>query len=116
DIVGIPETDIIVETTLDRDIQAAAESAITKAVLTYGDQYKLSQGAAVVMGLDGSVVAMVGGRDYDLSEYNRATNALRSPGSSFKPLVYLSALEHGWAPNMTIVDEPIKGRYSPQNY
>lgn len=116
DVVGMPEGDIIVQTTLDRDVQAAAESAITKAVQTYGEQHKLSQGAAVVMGLDGSVVAMVGGRDYDLSEYNRATNSLRSPGSSFKPIVYLAALEHGWAPNMTIIDEPIKGKYSPQNY
>lgn len=116
-LTGIPEQDIVVETTLDKDIQAQAESAITKAVLTYGEKYKLSQGAAMVMSLDGAVVAMVGGRDYDLSEYNRATNALRSPGSSFKPIVYLSALEHGWNPNSTIVDEPITtGKYRPQNY
>lgn len=116
-VMGLPEEDIIVETTLDRDIQASAESAITKAVLTYGPTYKLSQGAAVVMGLDGSIVAMVGGRDYDLSEYNRVTNALRSPGSSFKPIVYLSALEHGWNPNSTIVDAPITiNGYTPKNY
>ncbi len=116
-VLGIPEEDIVVETTLDRDIQAKAEESITKAVLTYGSTYKLSQGAAVVMTLDGAIVAMVGGRDYDLSQYNRATNSLRSPGSSFKPIVYLTALEHGWSPNSTIVDEPItEGRYRPQNY
>lgn len=116
-VMGLPEEDIIVETTLDRDIQAAAESAVTKAVLTYGETYKLSQSAALVMGLDGSIVAMVGGRDYDISEYNRVTNSLRSPGSSFKPIVYLSALEHGWNPQSTIVDEPItEGKYRPQNY
>lgn len=116
-VMGLPEEDIIVETTLDRDIQASAESAITKAVLTYGENYKLSQGAAVVMTLDGAIVAMVGGRDYDISEYNRATNSLRSPGSSFKPIVYLAALEHGWNPNSLIVDEPItEGKYRPQNY
>jgi len=116
-VIGLPEEDIIVETTLDRDIQATAEAAVTKAVLTYGDTYKMSQGAALIMGLDGSVVAMVGGRDYGISEYNRATSALRSPGSSFKPIVYLSALEHGWNPDSLIVDEPIvDGKYRPQNY
>ncbi len=116
-VMGLPEEDIIVQTTLDRDIQATAERAITKAVLTYGPSYKLSQGAAVVLGLDGAIVAMVGGRDYDLSEYNRVTNALRSPGSSFKPIVYLSALEHGWNPNSTIMDAPISiNGYTPKNY
>lgn len=115
--IGIPEEDIIVETTMDKDIQSQAESAITKAVLTYGDSYKVSQGAAMFMALDGAVVALVGGRDYDVSEYNRVTNALRSPGSSFKPIVYLSALENGWNPSSTIMDEPITmGRYRPQNY
>ncbi len=115
--IGIPEEDIVVETTLDKDIQARAESSITNALQTYGEQYKVSQGAAMVMALDGAVVAMVGGRDYDLSEYNRVTHALRSPGSSFKPIVYLSALEHGWNPNSTIMDEPItQGKYRPQNY
>ena len=116
-IMGLPEKDIVVATTLDRDVQATAKAAITKAVLTYGESYKLSQGAAVFMTLDGAVVAMVGGRDYDLSEYNRATNALRSPGSSFKPIVYLSALEHGWNPQSTIMDAPISiNGYTPKNY
>lgn len=115
--IGVPEEDIIVQTTLDRDIQSSAEAAITKALLTYGESYKVSQGAALTMSLDGAIVAMVGGRDYDVSEYNRVTHALRSPGSSFKPIVYLSALEHGWNPNSTIVDEPItEGKYRPQNY
>jgi penicillin-binding protein 1A len=116
-VIGLPEEDIVVETTLDRDVQAKAEAAITKALLTYGDSYHVSQGASLVMSLDGAVVAMVGGRDYDLSEYNRVTNSLRSPGSSFKPIVYLAALEHGWNPNSTIMDAPISiGRYRPQNY
>ena len=98
-------------------MQAKAEAAITKAVLTYGDTYDLTQGAALFMSLDGAIVAMVGGRDYEVSEYNRVTHALRSPGSSFKPIVYLSALEHGWNPGSLIVDEPITdGRYRPQNY
>jgi len=116
-LVGVPSSDIVVQTTLDKDVQATAEASITKAVLTYGPNYHLSQGAAIVMGLDGSIIAMVGGRDYDLSEYNRVTNALRSPGSSFKPIVYLSALEHGWSPDSTIVDAPItEGSYHPGNF
>ncbi|PZO89090.1 MAG: penicillin-binding protein [Micavibrio aeruginosavorus] len=115
--IGIPEEDIIVETTLDKDIQARAESSITNALQTYGEQYKVTQGAAMIMALDGAVVAMVGGRDYDLSEYNRVTHALRSPGSSFKPIVYLAALEHGWNPNSTIMDSPITiNGYTPKNY
>jgi penicillin-binding protein 1A len=116
-LIGVPTSDIVVETTLDRDIQAAAEAAITKAVLSNAEAHNLSQGAALVIGLDGSIVSMVGGRDYDLSEYNRVTNSVRSPGSSFKPIVYLSALEHGWAPESLIVDEPItEGKYRPKNY
>lgn len=116
-VIGVPEQDIIVQTTLDADIQASAEAAINKAIQTYGEQYHVEQGASLIMGLDGSIVAMVGGRDYGLSEYNRVTHALRSPGSSFKPFVYLAALEYGWSPNSLIVDEPItEGKYRPQNY
>lgn len=116
-LIGVPTGDITVETTLDRDIQAASEAAITKALVTNAEKYHMSQGAALVMGLDGAIVSMVGGRDYDVSEYNRVTNSLRSPGSSFKPFVYLAALEHGWAPESMIVDEPItEGKYRPKNY
>jgi penicillin-binding protein 1A len=116
-LIGLPEADIIVQTTLDKDIQASAEASITKSLLAYGEKNKVSQGAALVMSLDGAIVAMVGGRDYDLSEYNRVTNAMRSPGSSFKPIVYLSALENGWSPMSTIMDEPIAtGKYRPSNY
>lgn len=117
DLVGIPESDVVVETTLDRDVQAAAETSIAKAITAYAEKNKVSQGAAIVLGLDGSIVAMVGGRDYDVSEYNRTTRSLRSPGSAFKPIVYLSALEHGWSPESTIMDAPITdGKYRPKNY
>ena len=117
DLIGVPENDIIVETTLDRDVQASAESAIIKTIEDNNKDRDVSQGAAVVMSLDGAIVAMVGDKDYGQSEYNRATNALRSPGSSFKPLVYLSALEHGWNPNSVITDAPISiNGYKPQNY
>ena len=117
DLVGPVEKDLIIETTLDPDIQKEAEQAITKALLAKGDQYHVGQGAAVVLRLDGAVMAMVGGRDYGMSEFNRATNALRPPGSSFKPVVYLAALENGWRINDVVVDEPITtGRYRPANY
>ncbi len=116
DLVGVSEKDLIVETTLNRAVQQTTEAAITKALLAAANEHA-TQGAAVVMQLDGAVVAMVGGRDYGASEFNRATDALRPPGSSFKPIVYLTALEHGWTPNTLIMDEPItSGRYRPQNY
>lgn len=117
DLIGPMEKDLIVETTLDADIQKESEEAITKGILKYGEERHIGQGAAVVLRLDGAIVAMVGGRDYMMSEFNRATNSLRSPGSSFKPIVYLTALENGWNITDTIIDEPItQGRYRPQNY
>lgn len=117
DLIGPVEKDLIIETTLDADIQKEAEEAITKGILRYGAERHISQGAAVVIRLDGAIAAMVGGRDYMMSEYNRATNSLRSPGSSFKPIVYLTALEQGWNIDDTIIDEPIvTGKYRPQNY
>lgn len=116
DLVGMADQDLIVETTLNRTIQEKTEAAVTKYLLAASDQ-NATQAAAVIMGLDGSVVALVGGRDYGTSEFNRATEALRAPGSSFKPLVYLAALEHGYAPDTMVVDEPItEGRYRPRNY
>ncbi len=116
DLVGVTEKDLIVETTLNRAVQQTTESAITKALLAASNE-NATQGAAVIMQLDGAVVAMVGGRDYATSEFNRATDALRPPGSSFKPIVYLAALEYGFTPDTIVMDEPITtGRYRPKNY
>ncbi len=116
DLIGTPDRDVVIETTLDVDVQNAAEAALTKGLLANADK-NVSQGAVVVLRLDGAVTAMVGGRDYGMSEFNRATHALRSPGSSFKPVVYLTALEMGWRPSDLIVDEPMtEGKYRPQNY
>ncbi len=117
DLIGTVEQDVIVYTTLDKDIQKASEQAITKGILKYGTSNKVTQGAAVILRLDGGIVAMVGGRDYEMSEYNRVTHALRSPGSSFKPFVYMAALEAGLTPDSLVIDEPRSyGRYTPQNY
>ena len=88
--------DIVVATTLDPRMQAEAEAAVHRYARARRRQSRWSsEGALVAMSPDGAVRAMVGGRDYADSQFNRATQALRQPGSSFKPFVYLAALEHG---------------------
>lgn len=117
DLIGEISEDITVETTLDKDIQRELEESITKAILRHGPEKEVEQGAGVVMRLDGAVVAMMGGRDYGMTEFNRVTDSLRPPGSSFKPIVYLTAIEQGWNINNVIIDEPRNyGRYRPRNY
>jgi penicillin-binding protein 1A len=83
----------------------------------YGREYHAKQGAAVLMDIDGSVRAMVGGRDYSESQFNRATDAARQPGSSFKPYVYATALMNGFKPTSVVVDSPVCiGNWCPKNY
>jgi penicillin-binding protein 1A len=90
---------------------------INEAVDRQGPAYRATQGAAVTMTPDGAIKAIVGGRDYELSQFNRATDALRQPGSSFKPFVYLTALIHGYTPKTIVVDGPVwVGNWSPKNY
>lgn len=108
----LPETaePIEVWTTLDIGMQRAATAAIE--ANTPGS----AQGALVSMDRDGAVLALVGGRDYVESNYNRATNALRQPGSAWKLFVYLAALEAGYTPEDTVVDEPVTiAGWSPRN-
>lgn len=103
-----------VRTTLDPRIQAAAERALRENLPGQADPPV--QGAAVVLGMDGSVKAMAGGRDYTASSYNRALLAQRQPGSAFKLFVYVAALEAGYRPEDLVVDEPVTiGRWSPKN-
>ena len=117
DLIGTVDQDITVETMLDKDIQNEMEESITKAILRYGPDRHVEQAAGVVMRLDGAIVALMGGRDYGMSEFNRVTDSLRPPGSSFKPIVYLAAIENGWNINNVIVDEPLNyGRYRPRNF
>jgi penicillin-binding protein 1A len=116
-LIEQPETDITVETTLDPDVQKVVGATITEFVEKNGEHAKFTQGAAVVLRADGSVVAMTGGKDYNESEFNRATSALRPPGSSFKPIVYLTALENGMTLGSVIHDAPISiAGYRPQNF
>jgi penicillin-binding protein 1A len=108
---------LTVKTTADTNIQRTAEAAIESSLRQHGQRYGAEQGAMVVMDLDGAVRAMVGGRDYGESQFNRATDALRQPGSSFKPFTYLTAMMNGYTPQSVVVDAPITiGNWSPKNY
>ncbi len=108
---------IIIETTIDPVIQANAEASLRKRLTDNGKKMGVAQGAIVVLDTKGAVKAMVGGRSYKRSQYNRATSAKRQPGSTFKPFVYLSALERGLNPEDIEIDEPVRiGNWSPENY
>ncbi|MHC5306692.1 transglycosylase domain-containing protein [Bartonella sp. LJL80] len=112
----LPSHNLVVRTTLDLGIQKAAEESIEYHLRQYGPQYKATQAAAVIIDNDGSVRAIVGGRDYGESQFNRATQGGRQPGSSFKPYVYAVAMEHGLTPKTIISDAPINwGGWSPKN-
>lgn len=115
--VGSGHGDVIVRTTLDLKMQRAAEQRLETLLATAGPSANVRQGALVAMSPDGAVRALVGGRDYDSSEFNRAIQAQRQPGSAFKPFVYLAGLEAGWTPDTLIEDAPIQiGTWSPGNY
>jgi len=104
-------------TTVDIGLQKAAEESIQNILRQHGRARRTKQGALVSMEKDGAVRALVGGRDYGESQFNRATHAYRQPGSSFKPYVYLTALENGYTPDTTVVDGYVQcGRWSPRNY
>ena len=117
ELAGTGKRDLIVRTTLDPRLQAIAENAVTDILARYGAGYRVGQGALVAMATDGAVRAMVGGRDYGSSQFNRATQAQRQPGSAFKPFVYLAGLEAGMRPQDRVVDAPIRiGNWQPHNY
>jgi penicillin-binding protein 1A len=117
DYIGPLKKDLTVITTLDMGLQKIAERDLRKMLNGAGKKKNVSQGAVVALAPDGAVRAMVGGRSYGQSQFNRATQALRQPGSVFKPFVYLAGVENGLSPTSTLVDEPvtIKG-WSPKNY
>lgn len=108
---------IVIETTIDPALQANAEQALRKRLAGDGKKLHVGEGAVVIMDGEGRVKAMVGGRSYKKSQYNRATQARRQPGSAFKPFVYLAAFEQGYEPDMVATDAPITiGNWSPDNY
>jgi penicillin-binding protein 1A len=109
--------DVTVVTTLDPRMQAEAEATVADVLAREGSRMAVTQGALVAMTPDGAVRAMVGGRDYDRSQFNRATQAQRQPGSAFKPFVYLAGLEAGLDPSDQFVDAPMRiGTWQPRDY
>ena len=108
---------IVIETTIDPGLQRLAEKALRKRLNEEGTKLGVSQGALVIMDTSGAIRAMVGGKSYKRSQFNRVTKALRQPGSAFKPFVYLAAVEQGYESRSVEVDEPIRiGDWEPENY
>ena len=117
DFIGTVETDIVVTTTIDPELQAAAERSIVDELNQKGQRYNVSQGVLVAMQPDGALKALVGGRNYEESQFNRATAARRQPGSAFKPFVYLAAIERGLSPDTVRDDTPVSYKgWTPENY
>ncbi len=117
DLVGQIDQSIVVETSIDPKLQSLAETSIIDELAAKSVKFNVSQGALVAMTPDGWVRAMVGGRNYAESQYNRAVTAKRQPGSAFKPFVYLTAIESGLTPDTIRQDAPldVKG-WKPENY
>jgi penicillin-binding protein 1A len=115
--LGHADRDIEVRTTLLPGLQRLAERRIEAALAREGRKARAGQAALVAIAPDGAVRALVGGRDYAKSQFNRATQALRQPGSAFKLFVYLAGLESGMTPQTTIADVPISlGKWRPRNF
>lgn len=115
DLIGEVKQDVVVETTIEMPLERLAEKAIRHTVDS--SKQNVSQGALVSIDGTGAIRALVGGRDYAESQFNRAVDAKRQPGSTFKPFVYTTAIEHGWRPESIIVDGPVQiGKWKPSNY
>jgi len=117
DTIGHVDDDIVVQTTIDAVLQASAEKTLNEELAQKGEKNGVAQGALIAMTPDGAVRALVGGRNYAESQFNRAVAAKRQPGSAFKPFVYLAALEHGLTPDSVREDSPINVKgWQPENY
>jgi len=116
-LVGNPPLDLTVTTTFDPRLQDAAEQVVKKWLSGEGAQRHVGQAALIAMAPDGAILAMVGGRDYTESQFNRVTQAHRQPGSLFKVFVYLTVLSNGFTPDAVMIDQPvdIEG-WQPKNY
>ncbi|HUX78298.1 MAG TPA: transglycosylase domain-containing protein, partial [Alphaproteobacteria bacterium] len=109
--------DLVITTTLDPQLQSLAEAKLQEVLREKGGAAKVSQMALVSMTPDGAIQALVGGANYKKSQFNRATQALRQPGSAFKTVVYLAALEAGMHPYDMVSDVPMRiGSWRPSNY
>ncbi|MEL6575165.1 MAG: PBP1A family penicillin-binding protein [Pseudomonadota bacterium] len=109
--------DVTIATTFDPDVQRAAEAAVAKVFETKVREGSTAQAAVVIMTSDGAVRAIVGGREAGVGQFNRATQALRQPGSAFKPVVYAAGLDAGMRPSDVFEDAPVTVEgWSPENY
>ena len=117
DFIGPQNRDIIVKTTLDLNLQGRIENFISNYVSNNLKKYNVRQCAIIVMSPIGEILAMVGGKNYQESQFNRSTQARRQPGSAFKPIVYLTAIESGFMPDSKFIDSPVViNGWSPRNY
>jgi penicillin-binding protein 1A len=115
--VSVDDKDVVVTTTLDPRLQELAERRVASMLDGPGAERMVAQAALVAMTPDGAVRALVGGRDYGRSQFNRAVQARRQPGSAFKPFVFLAGLETGLQPQTRLFDGPIMvGNWRPENF
>ena len=117
-LAGTEVQDLVITTTLDPERMRAAHAALDAVLDKEGERKKVGEGALVALdNLTGGILALVGGRDYTESKFNRAVQAQRQPGSSFKPFVYAAALEDGFTPGTVRIDQPITiDKWKPENY
>ena len=117
EMIDDPPPDLIVQLTLDLELQTGAEAAVSERISTLGPDRGASEAAAILMDRSGAIRAMIGGVDYETSQFNRAVQARRQPGSAFKMFVFAAALEAGMSPRTIRYDEPIRiGDWRPRNY
>ena len=110
-------TDITVQTTISPYLMTAAQGILQASLDKNARKRRVSQAALVSLAPDGAIRALIGGRNYSKSQFNRAVDARRQPGSAFKTFVWQAALERGYLPSSVLVDEPVRiGTWSPQNY
>ena len=111
------DQDVVIKTTISPYLMTVAHSLLDSELKTNGHRNRVSQGALVTLARDGAIQALIGGRDYAKSQFNRAVNARRQPGSAFKPFVWLKALENGLSPDTILMDTPRRyGKWQPKNY
>lgn len=116
-LIGDVRGDIVVETTISPFLMTAAHSLVEQSLAKSGRKMRVGQAALVSMAPDGAIRALIGGRDYGKSQFNRAVDAKRQPGSAFKTFVWLKALENGHTSQRVVIDEPIRiGKWTPENY
>lgn len=115
--VGAVDRDLVIRTTLNPELQRQAESIVDSTLDREGRKQAVEEAAVLALTPTGAVRAMVGSRNYAESQFNRTTQAVRQPGSAFKPVVYLAALETGYTPATPVIDRPVSiDGYQPRNF